>query len=58
MRELSSREVEMVSGGVRIAIVRLVLGQGVKALVKTVLSEKHSDGDACNYYNNMPAGMQ
>lgn len=58
MRELSTNEIQTVSGGIRTTVIRFVIGQGVKLAAKTILSEKHSGGDACDYYNNMPAGMQ
>ncbi len=58
MRELSLNEIEMVSGGIRTATIRFIIGQGARLLAKAVLSERHSDGDACDYYNNLPAGVQ
>jgi hypothetical protein len=58
MRELSSSEIEAVSGGVRAILIGAVLREGARLLAKAVLSGKHSGGDACDYYNNMPAGMQ
>lgn len=58
MRELSLNEIEMVSGGIRIATIRFIIGQGARLLAKAVLSERRSDGDACDYYNNLPAGVQ
>lgn len=58
MRELSLNEIEMVSGGIPIATIRFIIGQGARPLAKAVLSERHSDGDACDYYNNLPAGVQ
>lgn len=61
MRELFVDEVDQVDGGVRTFIRWVASNVAWSALVegvKAALNEPHTDGDSCDYYNNMPPAVQ
>lgn len=58
MRELSTGEIDCVDGGLLRWVASNLLWEAASAIVSAALEEEHTEGDSCDYYSNMPAGMQ